>query len=79
MKTFGWIVLGTLAVSGTLYFGGFVDGAADVQMTDKGKQAVSDGLDSAKQGAMDGLQYVQDGLNKGLDKAQEDVKSDKSE
>jgi hypothetical protein len=54
-------VMGGLAF-GVAYFNGYIVGQADVQVTDKGRQAASDGLHE-----------VQSGISKGLDAAADAV------
>jgi hypothetical protein len=56
MKTIGWITVAALGVGAFLYFGGYVGGKAEVKMTDKGRQALTDSLEATRNGISNGLQ-----------------------
>ena len=43
-------------IGGVAYYQGWIGGRAEVSVTDKGRQALSDGLESTRQGISSGLQ-----------------------
>ena len=47
MRTFGILVLVAGGVAAAAYFGGYFNGSVDVQLTDKGRTTVNEGLQSA--------------------------------
>lgn len=71
MKVFGYIMAIAGLVGAGLYFGGYVSGSADVDLTDKGRQTLSEGVDHTREGLDSGLQKVRDGINSGFDSVQE--------
>jgi hypothetical protein len=62
LKVIGAVTLVGGIAFGAAYFGGYVDGKVDAQVTPKGRQA-----------AADGLREVQNGISTGLGKAAEAV------
>jgi len=50
------VVLGL--VGGTLYFGGYWDGKAEVKATAKGRQALNDGVSAVQSGVTKGLDHL---------------------
>lgn len=58
MKTFGFLAASALVFGAALYFGGYVGGSVDVNMTDKGRSTVNSGLQSAKEGLNSGLEHM---------------------
>lgn len=59
MRTFGIIVFVAAAVGAGLFFGGFVGGDVDVELTTKGRTTYNQGVDQAQQ-SLDHLK-LQDG------------------
>jgi len=70
MKTLGIVTMVALICGAAAYFGGYMDGDINVQITDKGRQAVTDGLEAARNGINSGLGAAQDQMNKGVDHLQ---------
>lgn len=50
MKAFGIIVFVAAVIGAGLFFGGFVDGDAKVNVTDKGRQTYNQGVGAAQDG-----------------------------
>ena len=62
LKVIGAVtVVGGLAF-GAAYFGGYIDGKAEVQVTEQGRKAASDTLRSAQQGISNGLNRAADAV-----------------
>lgn len=70
MRTLGIVTLVALGLGAFAYFGGYMDGDVDVQITDKGRQAVSSGLEATRNGINSGLGAAQKQINKGVDHLQ---------
>ncbi len=66
-KMIGIVTVVALGVGGVLYAKGYIGGSAKVEVTQQGRQALSDGLESARQGVNNGLKSAQEGLNTGLE------------
>jgi len=62
MSKIGWLVVTVATLLGVGYLTGFIGGDAGVNLTDKGRSAVSTGID-ATQGAVDQAQEGLDSLN----------------
>lgn len=58
MKTVGVLTIVFLGLGAVAYFGGFMEGSADVKLTDKGRQTINKGLSSAKEGINNGLEHL---------------------
>ena len=67
MEKLGFAVLVAGILGAGLYFGGYIGGDVDVNLTEKGKQTVTDSLESTRQGINDGLKKMQEGVNEGLE------------
>ena len=78
-RVIGFVTVIGLGVVTAAYFGGYIGGKVDVAATDKGRQAMSDLLDSTKSGISSGIdslkETVQDGVDAGVDRL-EQVKAD---
>ena len=55
LKVIGAITLVGGLAFGAAYFGGYIDGKADVQVTQKGRKAAADTIHSAQEGLSSGL------------------------
>ncbi len=51
MKTLGFVVLVAAVIGAGLYFGGFIQGSADLEVTNKGQAAFNKGLSKVQEGA----------------------------
>ena len=47
---------------GFLYYKGYIGGSAKVEVTQQGRQALSDGLEATRQGISNGLQSAADSV-----------------
>ena len=57
-RVIGIAVVAAVLAGGVLYFNGYWDGDAKVEMTSKGKQALNDGLDAVQSGVTKGIDHL---------------------
>ena len=50
MKAFGFAIVAAAAIGAGLYFGGFVGGNVDVELTQQGRDTYNRGVDSVAEG-----------------------------
>lgn len=71
MKVIGYIVVVAALVGAGLYFGGYVDGKADVELTEEGRTTYNQGVEKVQEGVGQLKVEAGKGVNAAVDAAVE--------
>lgn len=71
MKTIGYIVVAVALLGAGLYFGGYVDGKADVALTEEGRTTYNNGVEKVQEGVGQLKVEAGKGVNAAVDVAVE--------
>ena len=71
MKTIGYIVVAAAILGAGLYFGGYVDGKANVELTEEGRTTYNQGVEKVQEGVGQLKVEAGKGVNAAVDVAVE--------